>query len=352
MEPHTLVRASSAPSRLQTASNAAARASAAARNQVAVQPPPPPPPRSTHDFDGAFSSSRTAKHLRRELQSRIEERRAVHVRRSKLIPGGPSKASVRRCGERADRAFQVWAEAACRSHYDLVPGGLPGPRAPRGISEPDSEFTRFRTKFFEHHRAELTRQWRAMHGVRPVRITKLAVAPKVQERFVADAASFGDGALDVARLRPVWHGTPARNIRGISRKGLCVPGGASGVPVANGQVYGRGVYTATTPTTPRYYAQDGHMLLAAVVDDTAAPRMREGAERPQPSQSRRVKHCGNGYVVVRRDESIVPLFDLEFTDLESGHGGHDVNFADASTRECIVFLHAVLLHGGRILLTL
>ena len=274
------------------------------------------------------------------------ERRAVHARRSQLLPGGASNASLRRNEARANRAFKVWAEAACRSHYALAKKVLPRPCEARSGAERDSEFTRFRAKFFAQHRAELERQWSVMHGVRPVRITKLAVAPSVQRRFAADAA-LHSGAVDAADLRPVWHGTPARNIQGIARMGLCVPGGRSGVPVANGQVYGRGVYTATTPETPRWYAPDGHMLLAAVVDDTAAPRMRAGAERPRPMTTRRVKHCGNGYVVVRRDEAIVPLYDVEFADEASGGGGHHVNFADGGecVLLCTVTFYANLAHS-------
>ena len=260
-----------------------------------------------------------------DLQTGLEDRRRRNAESARLKPGpkkglGSSRRLAALAAQAADRTFDSFAQSACRSHFDRVRAGVFPWRPTRSRtappnSETEAAFAAFRTKFFETHLPELRRQWKEMKNTIVTSITPLKVAPRVEARFQKDA-----GSMKASALRPVWHGTPKRNIAGIANKGLCVPGGRSGVPVANGQVYGRGVYTATTPLTPSWYAHDGHMLLAAVVDDSGAPAMGAQSERPAPTESERVKHCGNGYVVVRKDAAIVPLFDVEFE-----HTGVDTN---------------------------
>lgn len=168
-----------------------------------------------------------------------------------------------------------WRKAA-RSHHDVTTAAaavvLPVPeesKSHRMSSVPmrnfrrandrlGTDFTQFRSAIFERDRDAMEREWRKVaasgtpqqsgvwgrfnDGYFPTSITALDVAPDVIRRFDKSAAR----GKKVTRL--VWHGTSAKNTPSIAKRGLM-----SGtldddsVAICNGDMYGNGIYAATTP---------------------------------------------------------------------------------------------------------
>eukprot|EP00056_Hartaetosiga_gracilis_P004683 m.77267 g.77267 ORF g.77267 m.77267 type:complete len:232 (+) comp11910_c1_seq1:810-1505(+) len=90
-----------------------------------------------------------------------------------------------------------------------------------------------------------------------------------------------------------FHGTPACNYDSIFKQGLKIPGSTSGVRVANGSVYGTGIYSSSSVTTSQYYARGTPtILVCGLVKSTST-----------------VSEHGSIYVC-KREEAICPLWVL------------------------------------------
>ena len=68
------------------------------------------------------------------------------------------------------------------------------------------------------------------------------------------------GGRDLVNELFIWHGSKAGNYINIMKTGLKVGGVDDGVGVDNGKVHGYGVYSATTPDTPKIYANDSQWI--------------------------------------------------------------------------------------------
>lgn len=70
-----------------------------------------------------------------------------------------------------------------------------------------------------------------------IRIQPVPISYKVQNRFMAAVTS-------ETSVHPTYHGTDQKNFDPIFENGLLIPSRSNGVQVANGQVHGRGIYSA------------------------------------------------------------------------------------------------------------
>ena len=77
---------------------------------------------------------------------------------------------------------------------------------------------------------------------------------------------------NTVRLQLTFHGTSSANYDSIFRRGLVVPGSASGVPVRNGAVHGCGIYSSSSACTARFYARQTRSLLACLLIDDSSLR--------------------------------------------------------------------------------
>ena len=80
--------------------------------------------------------------------------------------------------------------------------------------------------------------------------------PSVQSRYQCT-----HGKMPHSRQLWVFHGTAARNVMHIMAGGFKV--GGADVAIANGNMYGTGVYTATGPRTPMSFSGDGGCVILA-----------------------------------------------------------------------------------------
>jgi hypothetical protein len=100
-------------------------------------------------------------------------------------------------------------------------------------------------------------------------------------------------------LRPAYHGTNETNLPSIYRQGLLIPGQNNGIKVANGSVYGLGIYTAdvTNPNLSWSYTGGSQkLLICGVLDDVGH------------STAPEVKHAGSALVVFNPGR-VIPLFE-------------------------------------------
>eukprot|EP00049_Salpingoeca_infusionum_P023685 m.13401 g.13401 ORF g.13401 m.13401 type:complete len:444 (-) comp5941_c0_seq1:288-1619(-) len=135
----------------------------------------------------------------------------------------------------------------------------------------------------------------SISSILPPKASKNALSPfrinaKVVDRFVCAMKCLGFNGT----LRTVFHGTPQANMESIRKRGLCVPG-THGVGVANGAVYGHGIYSSSLWSTSHYYCKGrGRILACALLTDV------QGTSQP----------TGTIYVT-EREELICPLFSLD-----------------------------------------
>jgi hypothetical protein len=83
-----------------------------------------------------------------------------------------------------------------------------------------------------------------------------AVSPSSIYPFLAGVA-----AENPSSLLMLYHGTRKPAATAISHVGLVVPGQGNTVGVANGTLYGVGIYTAASPGVPLSYAHDGDLFI-------------------------------------------------------------------------------------------
>lgn len=177
------------------------------------------------------------------------------------------------------------------------------------------------------HWQELQRHVQRCHGAEilnelGVGATLEPVVPEevAQKRFLEARRQLQHG------LTVTYHGTQARNIKSISRRGLLVPG-TGGIRIANGTAHGLGVYTARlgSASLSRGFCDSSALFVCAVCDTSVLPD-EEDDEDWQPSsqrfqtrfpkiiagrtlkqESKHVRHVGDA-VVVMDGRCVTPVF--------------------------------------------
>ena len=102
----------------------------------------------------------------------------------------------------------------------------------------------------------------------------------------------------------VFHGTSSQSvINSIMREGFRV--GGKGVAVANGSVYGRGVYTATGPDTPMgtYAASTSRVILSRALTGREGPQEGVGVDMWRPRTD---------WAVFADPHALLPMYVLRY----------------------------------------
>lgn len=128
----------------------------------------------------------------------------------------------------------------------------------------------------------------------------------VEEQFYDTRRRFREKYDEKGRECWVFHGTRSENIAKIMVEGFGV--GGEDVGVKNGSAYGKGVYTATGPTTPITYARDCRcIILARALEGKHSPTKRH----PNPKETLQtcdswspVKH----WMVFRKGCQLLPRY--------------------------------------------
>mmetsp|Transcript_48749 Transcript_48749/g.115827 ORF Transcript_48749/g.115827 Transcript_48749/m.115827 type:complete len:650 (-) Transcript_48749:8-1957(-) len=129
-------------------------------------------------------------------------------------------------------------------------------------SSKNGAFESLRSEFLEDHGKAILRELGPTYKLEPADVSQ-----KVQQRFVA-AAEENKSAVDYG-----FHGTRQANIPSILERGLLVPGGQSGIGVANGSAHGVGIYTALPGQSwlSKGFSDSANMLICGVIDPQAEP---------------------------------------------------------------------------------
>jgi hypothetical protein len=125
----------------------------------------------------------------------------------------------------------------------------------------------------------------------------------VQARYMAKIDEF-KGAKKPTKEVWVFHGTSPENIEKICRDGFKI--GGQGVPIVNGAVYGRGVYTATGPNTPVQYAKKGDsiILCKSLPGMTKGSTDKDGGDSWTPPKS--------DWMIFKTVEQLLPKYVVYF----------------------------------------
>ena len=109
----------------------------------------------------------------------------------------------------------------------------------------------------------------------------------------------------------VFHGTgKVDNAVKILSRGFKVGGVDDGVPIANGDVHGRGVYAADGPRTPSDYAGgQGKVILARALPG----RKQEGAVRQKPDGSLDSWRPRDDWIVFKSGAQLLPVYILHLS---------------------------------------
>jgi len=164
-------------------------------------------------------------------------------------------------------------------------------------------FAGLRESILQKHGAEIAHSLRLCTS--SYNISPAPISTKLQKQFLAACSD------NVEQIMPGFHGTPICNYPSIFKKGLLIPGANNGIKVANGSVYGNGVYVAklANPWLSQGFARGAsQMLICAVADDSVAmssPQQVGALTRHQ--QSNNVHHVGDAMVVFDANR-VVPLF--------------------------------------------
>ena len=90
---------------------------------------------------------------------------------------------------------------------------------------------------------------------------KLYVNKPLEQRYAQKKQEMANqcGGRDKVNELFIWHGSKQANYPIIMQEGLKV-GAVDGIGIAKGKVHGYGVYSATTPDTPKQYAEDSRWV--------------------------------------------------------------------------------------------
>jgi hypothetical protein len=95
------------------------------------------------------------------------------------------------------------------------------------------------------------------NNARPIRIDYL-YHPDLHQKYTQVQQTFTARGLDTELW--VFHGTPRTAVNSILENGFMV--GGDQIPIKNGSVFGRGVYTAVGPDDPFVYGSGEVVILA------------------------------------------------------------------------------------------
>lgn len=137
-----------------------------------------------------------------------------------------------------------------------------------------------------------------------VREVHYVVNPALQQRYDKTKVFFKDFGRPLEEIY-IFHGTPEKNIASIMTEGFKV-GGEEGVPIANGAVYGRGVYAATGPNTPVSYAKGTKCVILA-----RALIGRCGTSHNDPALDS--WRPWDDWIVLRTKEQVLPMYVLHLS---------------------------------------
>ena len=103
----------------------------------------------------------------------------------------------------------------------------------------------------------------------------------------------------------MFHGTAPKNIPLIMEGGFKVGGKAPGVGVANGALYGHGVYSAKGPGTPMSYSQHAGgkaVILARALQGNIGPQGTSDCWEPK-----------GDWAIFRDASQLLPLYVVHYT---------------------------------------
>jgi len=147
-------------------------------------------------------------------------------------------------------------------------------------------FDQFRWRFLEQHGPTFCGSLQGCFGG-PFQLKATPLSTEVAERF----QKVCEGELQ-GELVPAFHGTNENNLGSIYAQGLIIPGRGNSVRVANGCVYGLGIYTAnaSNPGLSRSYARGSYqpLLVCGVLDSKDEKEVRHTASANVIFDARRV----------------------------------------------------------------
>lgn len=172
-------------------------------------------------------------------------------------------------------------------------------------------------------------EWRVRRDLGPdAELSPVQPEEPVRKRFL-EACALLEHSTSIG-----YHGTAAKNIPSISKKGLMVPG-HGGVRVVNGSAHGVGIYTARLgkPSLSKGFCDSDQMFLCAICDVSAPVAESKTIQNWSPSStivqtfapahaaprrigsfalyqdSKEVKHVGDAMVIFK-EHLVVPLFTV------------------------------------------
>jgi len=282
-------------------------------------PPPPRPPRLRRSSSVPCTAAERRKAEGRAALAAIP---LSAWRLSALLKAHVVKTPKKRASSLWDRATAAAAAAAAASSAAMAAtascsSGKAGSPRRRGIQIGEgsvlSDFKALQRRFLEEHGSLIKSRLQDCLG-QSVKLLAAPLSLEVMGRFVK-----AYGIAEKASLRPVYHGTEAKNHRSIFNQGLLVPGERDHVQVCNGLSHGRGIYTsiAESPWLSKGFCTEPKMLVCGVLDDAVQMRtpIRIG-NFMVTKESRSVRHVGAA-IVVFDSARLVPFFEAVWQPVSS-----------------------------------
>jgi hypothetical protein len=136
-------------------------------------------------------------------------------------------------------------------------------------------------------------------GAHPQRIERVE-NDLVERRYATRRALFQQqGCADEVW---VFHGTDPQNAPSVKMKGLVV-GGEDGIPISHGAACGRGVYSATGPSTPLQYGQQKLIILCRALKGKCGQNQQGDHDSWTPR---------GDWIIFRKSDQVCPVFFLFF----------------------------------------
>lgn len=138
----------------------------------------------------------------------------------------------------------------------------------------------------------------------------MPLALHVQRAFLETwyAEPYPDFNLNIT---PAFHGTKAKKMASIYKRGFLIPSGNNGVEVVHGSAHGLGIYLASRYSSPlaARHAEDYSCVLVCGCLDNAVriAQPRRLGSQTITAESEAVCHVGNA-IVIFDEKRVVPLF--------------------------------------------
>eukprot|EP00667_Euglena_gracilis_P024723 EG_transcript_28611 len=120
---------------------------------------------------------------------------------------------------------------------------------------------------------------------------------------------------ELSAISVAFHGTRLQNVHSIVREGLVVPREETGVAVASGSTYGRGIYLSPRAELSIGYCQGNKLLVCAVLLGRqmvcTGRSFREGLTECAPGYDSHVSPCGNEWIVFN-EAQVLPCFVIHY----------------------------------------